>query len=106
MNSDFSIDLHKEFKNLEEVKTYIIFKLVDKLAESKGNSIYLFTDGIGDQFGGEHGKKFRNKQLKELILSSQKLSLPKQKEIISNTFNNWMGEHPQVDDICIIGLMV
>ncbi|HWY12015.1 MAG TPA: SpoIIE family protein phosphatase, partial [Bacteroidia bacterium] len=32
----------------------------------KEDSIYLFTDGYSDQFGGPKGKKFKHKQLKEL----------------------------------------
>ena len=34
----------------------------------EGDLIYLFTDGYADQFGGKDGKKFKYKQLQQVIL--------------------------------------
>ena len=34
-----------------------------------GDCLYLSTDGYADQFGGPKGKKFRYKQLEEILLS-------------------------------------
>ena len=44
----------------------------------QGDTIYLFTDGLQDQFGGENGKKFKASNLKQLLLSIQKESFDKQ----------------------------
>ena len=70
----------------------------------KGDSIYLFTDGFADQFGGPKGKKFKYKPFKELLLSIQDKSMDEQKQIIEQTFINWKGELEQVDDVCVIGV--
>ncbi|MES2566189.1 MAG: SpoIIE family protein phosphatase [Bacteroidota bacterium] len=70
----------------------------------KNDRVYLFTDGLPDQFGGPKGKKFKYKQLRELIQSSEKMSLSKQEELISQTFENWKGGLMQVDDICVVGI--
>ena len=70
------------------------------------DSIYIFTDGFHDQFGGDKGKKFKASQMKELILSIQDKNMDEQKEIINNTFENWKGELDQVDDVCVIGVRV
>jgi serine phosphatase RsbU (regulator of sigma subunit) len=71
---------------------------------SKDDTIYIFTDGFSDQFGGKQGKKFKQKQLSELILSNYALDLKKQCELIEETFDTWRGNIPQVDDICVVGV--
>lgn len=68
----------------------------------KGDKIYLFSDGIIDQFGGPKGKKFKYKQVKELIKDASKLVLSEQKKFIENTFNNWKGSLEQLDDVTLI----
>lgn len=68
----------------------------------KGDTIYLLTDGFVDQFGGEKGKKFKAKQLKELLLSVQEKSLAEQKDVLRSEFEKWRGTLEQVDDVCLI----
>lgn len=72
----------------------------------KGTSFYLFTDGYADQFGGDKGKKFKYSQLKSILLSTQKMPLLQQKNILDEAFENWKGKLEQIDDVCIIGLRV
>ncbi|MBK8368260.1 MAG: SpoIIE family protein phosphatase [Bacteroidetes bacterium] len=68
--------------------------------------VYTFTDGYADQFGGPKGKKFKYKQLKELLVSIQHLDLAAQEEIVKEQFTNWKGNLEQVDDVCLIGIRV
>ncbi len=68
------------------------------------DSLYLFTDGYADQFGGPKGKKLKYKQMGEDILSGSSKSLLEQKEILEQAFDNWKGELEQVDDVCMIGI--
>jgi PAS domain S-box-containing protein len=72
----------------------------------KGDCIYLFTDGYADQFGGPHGKKFKYKQLEELLLKSSSDSLGSQKEVLTQEFNKWKGGLEQVDDVLVVGVRV
>ena len=65
---------------------------------------YLFTDGFPDQFGGPKGKKFKYKQLHELLLSISKEETKNQTKILDQTFMDWKGDLEQVDDVCIIGV--
>ena len=69
-----------------------------------GDTIYIFTDGFQDQFGGVKQKKFKAAQLKELLLANQKLSMNEQKILLMNTFENWRGSLEQIDDVCVIGI--
>jgi serine phosphatase RsbU (regulator of sigma subunit) len=71
-----------------------------------GDTLYIFTDGFQDQFGGEKGKKFKAANLKQLLLSIQHETMSSQKEIIATAFENWRGTLEQVDDVCIIGVRV
>jgi serine phosphatase RsbU (regulator of sigma subunit) len=71
-----------------------------------GDSLYLFSDGFADQFGGEKGKKFKYKPFKEFLIGMQNLSMKEQEHHISNTFDNWKGDLEQVDDVCVIGVKI
>jgi serine phosphatase RsbU (regulator of sigma subunit) len=72
----------------------------------RGDSLYLFTDGFADQFGGPKGKKFKYKQLEDLLISSNGLSISEQHLALKNTLSDWKGKLEQVDDICVIGIRV
>jgi len=72
----------------------------------KGDTIYIFSDGYADQFGGEKGKKFKAANFKELLLSVQKEDMQTQKEIINKAFAKWKGNLEQIDDVCVIGVRV
>ncbi len=70
----------------------------------KNDQLYLFTDGFADQFGGPKGKKFKYKQLNEVLLQNSSKTMEEQKQILAKTFDSWRGNLEQVDDFCIIGL--
>ena len=72
----------------------------------KGDSIYIFSDGYVDQFGGEQGKKFKAKAFRELLLRIQDKPMEEQKTIIDETFSAWKGSLEQIDDVCVIGVRV
>ena len=72
----------------------------------KEDSLFIFSDGFSDQFGGERGKKFMSKQFKNFLISISDLSMDTQKELILEKFRDWKGDNEQVDDVCIIGVRV
>lgn len=69
-----------------------------------GDLIYLGSDGYQDQFGGPQGKKFKSKNLHELLFSVRKENMAEQKRIVFDTFDHWKGFEPQVDDVCLMGI--
>lgn len=75
-----------------------------QLTLNSGDSLYLFTDGYADQFGGPKGKKFKYSQLKEKLSDIQTESTKMQKHLLENIFNEWKGNLEQIDDVCIIGI--
>ena len=72
----------------------------------KEDTIYLFSDGFADQFGGDNGKKMMSKRMKEVILSFQSETLIKQRQLLDDFFENWKGKLDQLDDVCVIGIRV
>jgi serine phosphatase RsbU (regulator of sigma subunit) len=70
------------------------------------DTLFLFTDGLPDQFGGPKGKKFKYKQFKEIITTNLHLSTEEQKRALSKSFENWKGSLEQVDDVCVIGVRI
>lgn len=89
-----------EFSNREIQLTRHIIQL-----ESK-DCIYLFSDGIVDQFGGPNDKKFNYKNLKELLIKNAELPMLQQKEIISNVLDTWQGNNEQTDDMTLLGFQI
>lgn len=71
---------------------------------SSGDSVYIFTDGFADQFGGPKGKKFKYKNLADLLLSNCQCNMEQQKQILSSAFEKWKGNLEQIDDVCVIGI--
>lgn len=85
--------------NLENYKNHII-------QLQKADTIYIFSDGYADQFGGANGKKFKIAQFKAMLISLNGMAMEKQKEIIERSIEEWRGPLQQVDDMLIIGVKV
>jgi serine phosphatase RsbU (regulator of sigma subunit) len=71
---------------------------------TKGEMLYLYTDGYADQFGGVKGKKFKSKQLNALLLENSAKTLDQQKYYLKEAFENWKGNLEQIDDVCVMGI--
>jgi ligand-binding sensor domain-containing protein/serine phosphatase RsbU (regulator of sigma subunit) len=84
--------------NLYERFTENVFQL------QHGDYIYLCTDGFANQFGGDKGKKFKTKRLKEMLISLHTTSHIVQEEQIKLIFNNWKGSNERIDDMLILGI--
>lgn len=78
----------------------------NQMALNPGDMIYTFTDGYADQFGGPKGKKFKYKQLEELLLSIHQLPMDEQQRLLEEKFISWKGNLGQVDDVLIMGVKV
>lgn len=73
---------------------------------SNGDLILIATDGYSDQFGGSHGKKLKTKKFKEAFHELNKLEINEVHTRIATMFENWKGNHEQVDDVLVIGIRV
>ncbi len=71
-----------------------------------GTSLFLYSDGLVDQFGGEFNKKFQHRQLREFVLQTKDLPIETKGIVLEQAFNDWKGDNFQVDDVLVIGLKV
>ncbi|MGZ3883092.1 MAG: tetratricopeptide repeat protein [Bacteroidia bacterium] len=77
-----------------------------EMPTERNDTLYLFSDGYYDQFGGPNGKKFKYKHLSKLIMEICTLPLKEQSEILNREFQSWMGQLEQIDDVCVIGVKI
>lgn len=87
----------KEYSEIDNYETHDI-------QLKKGDTIYMFTDGYPDQFGGTHGKKIKMSNIKIMLEQMQTLPIAEQAMIIDRYFNRWKEGHDQVDDVLFIGI--
>lgn len=91
-------------ENLKEDVEFKIFTL-DLEPEDR---IYLFTDGITDQFGGPQEKRFGTPRLRETILQIwAEPSMAKQRALFNNRWKReWMGDNLPTDDATLVGIRI
>ncbi len=70
----------------------------------KGDSVYLFSDGYADQFGGEKGKKLKTGNFKKIILSLNSKPSDHIKQGLNDFFEEWKGLEEQIDDVCVMNV--
>ncbi len=86
----------------EELKKFTSHKI--PLLEN--DTIYLFTDGYADQFGGENDKKFTLGKFRKLISEISHLDMIDQHKILYAKFQEWKNKNEQTDDICVMGIRI
>jgi len=73
---------------------------------AKGDMLYIYSDGFPDQFGGEKGKKYLSGKFKKFLLSISDKPIDEQNTLIKAEFTNWIGDHEQIDDVCVMGVRI
>jgi serine phosphatase RsbU (regulator of sigma subunit) len=86
--------LRTEIKHFEEIS----------ITYEQDDCLYLYSDGIVDQFGGEQNKKLTTKRLREKILSISEFPVHEQSRQVENLFESWKGNNEQTDDALMIGI--
>ena len=99
---EFKPDKMPVGKPMGDVKPFAL----QEIQLQKDDLIIMLTDGFADQFGGEKGKKFMYKPLKELLISTNDLPLLEIKNQLVKTLEIWKGDVEQVDDILIFGVRI
>ena len=71
-----------------------------------GDTLYIFSDGYPDQFGGERGKKYKTGRFKKLLVSIRGQDMQQQRATLNQEFESWRGDLEQIDDVCVIGVRI
>lgn len=69
-----------------------------------GDTLFIGSDGYQDQTGGSESKKFRAKQLREMLSQVNGHDLSQFRETVESTFDSWKGSEPQMDDVLLMGV--
>lgn len=73
---------------------------------NEGDTLYLFSDGYADQFGGPKGKKFMLTNLQKVLLENIELPMNTQKQKLTEAFMAWKQDAEQIDDVLVIGVRI
>jgi serine phosphatase RsbU (regulator of sigma subunit) len=96
------IETKLESKNTELHSSVVYSR---QLQLNAGDTLYLFSDGMMDQFGGPvaPAKKFGKKAFRELLQQVAPLSANDQVAAMAKTFDDWKGFfNPQTDDVVVM----
>ncbi|MFA6401595.1 MAG: SpoIIE family protein phosphatase [Salinivirgaceae bacterium] len=77
-----------------------------KIELKSGDSIYIFSDGFPDQFGGNNGKKLKYSKFKEILQSLEFVDIDKREVALNQFFNAWKGDLEQIDDVLVVGFKI
>jgi serine phosphatase RsbU (regulator of sigma subunit) len=80
--------------------------ITQQLLTVPGDMLYLFTDGITDQFGGDKDRKLMKKRFRSFLSSLRFKYMIEQRLAVENFMNDWKAERDQVDDMLLIGLKI
>lgn len=69
-------------------------------------TLYLYSDGYQDQFGGKDNRKFMAPRFRELLYSIHQKPMIEQKIMLESTLVAWQQDNEQLDDILVIGVQV
>ncbi len=69
-----------------------------------GDWLYVFTDGVTDQFGGPKGRKLSKRAFVEFLKSIQPEEPQTQFDCIKAFLQGWQNNYPQTDDLLVIGV--
>ncbi len=75
-----------------------------KINIQKKDKIFIFTDGLPDQIGGEDGRKYQAGRIREQIIEKNNFSMTEYYNFFVDQFLKWKKGYKQIDDILIIGI--
>lgn len=84
---------------MEGFKTYSI-------ETKEGDTLFAYTDGYADQFGGEKGKKLKLANLNAYLKELTKEQVSDRPHLLQTHFTAWKGNLDQVDDVCVFGVKI
>ena len=104
MKNDKLIE-YKSLRSPSNLSREDLDKLSDVIIDvDKGDMLYLFTDGLIDQFGGSENKKLGSARFKKLLTDVANKSCVSQNIKIEDFYLDWKKQEPQTDDILLLGI--
>jgi len=73
---------------------------------SRGDTVYIFSDGFASQFGGPEGTKYKKSKLRNLLSEIYYRPMVEQRNILEIELEKWKGNSAQIDDVTILGIRI
>lgn len=70
------------------------------------DTIYMFSDGYTDQFGGHDNTRLNITNTKRFLRAIHNDDMDEQGLTMQEFFTQWKGDYPQTDDVLFIGIMI
>ena len=75
----------------------------------QGDTLYMCSDGLADQFGGQEkngpaGKRLMSGGLKRMMAQICEADITAQRDMAEHLYWEWRGTCPQLDDISLVGV--
>lgn len=86
-----------QYKNRKEFASH-------QFTWQQGDSIFFFSDGFPDQFGGPEKLKYGPKRMKTLFTEMATAQMPTIESKLHEEFTNWTVDDKQMDDLLVIGI--
>ena len=77
---------------------------LNTISYERGDRLFIFSDGLPDQTGGEDKRKYQAKRIREALEQEEQLSMQALSRHFMQDFYQWMGDEKQVDDVLLIGI--
>jgi PAS domain S-box-containing protein len=69
-----------------------------------GDRIYFFSDGLPDQIGGDSGRKYQARRIRDAVLKYHNLTMEEIEKFFREDFKDWKGDQKQIDDVLLVGI--
>jgi PAS domain S-box-containing protein len=73
---------------------------------NKGDTLYLFSDGYADTFGGSASKKLTTRRFREMLTTIRPRRMEEQRQYLDSYIEEWRGGNEQTDDILVMGVRI
>jgi PAS domain S-box-containing protein len=69
-----------------------------------GDRIYFFSDGLPDQIGGDSGRKYQARRIRDAVLKYHNMTMEEIEKFFKEDFKDWKGDQKQIDDVLLVGI--
>ena len=90
----------------EQTNVELLQKESKTLAIAKGQKLYFFTEGLGNQLQERSQKTLSKSRVADLLQQSSNQSFGKQYKEIKETVEKWQGTESQTEDWFVLGLKI
>lgn len=75
-----------------------------KISIEPRDKLFIFSDGLPDQIGGDSGRKYQARRIRNVITENSGYTMEQYGDYFDKDYLKWRGNFKQIDDILLIGI--